>query len=173
MTYNVFSGTLNPTHFTSLHCFRLEMISWRRELKDLARLCRQLQLLLLVGRCVFLYVARPAGAMSMHVTFNPQLGWDAVPWAYFLVNFYKGGAGLSYLNTLSENCLFYWPITVTKIKLLNLPDDDFYWLCGKIKCFPHYHHFMQVHHTFPYVDCRTTCHMAISDYYWKEVMQVR
>jgi len=22
MTYNVFSGTLNPTHFTSLHCKR-------------------------------------------------------------------------------------------------------------------------------------------------------
>jgi len=21
MTYNVFSGTLNPTHFTSLHCW--------------------------------------------------------------------------------------------------------------------------------------------------------
>ena len=120
MTYNVFSGTLNPTHFTSLHCFRLEMISWRRELKDLARLCRQLQLLLLVGRCVFLYVARPAGAMSMHVTFNPQLGWDAVPWAYFLVNFYKGGAGLSYLNTLSENCLFIDPLQWPKLN---------FWIC--------------------------------------------
>jgi len=33
--------------------------------------------------------------------------------------------------------------------------------------------FMQVHDTFPYVDCRPICDMAISDYYWKEVTQVR
>ena len=26
MTYNVFSGTLNPTHFTSLHCLHLKLL---------------------------------------------------------------------------------------------------------------------------------------------------
>ena len=26
MTYNVFSGTLNPTHFTSLHCVTVQVI---------------------------------------------------------------------------------------------------------------------------------------------------
>jgi len=31
MTYNVFSGTLNPTHFTSLH-FTIECIQLPREL---------------------------------------------------------------------------------------------------------------------------------------------